>query len=273
MKLLTINTHSLIEENYSRKLSDFVNAVQKEKPDIIALQEVNQTAAEKEVAENELKGYFSCCKSAVIRRDNHVYNAAKLLSEKGLNYNWTWLPIKNGYVKFDEGIALMSLSPIIKTDILTVSCFDDYSNWKTRKLLGICTEQNPDEAFFSVHFGWWKDNDDPFENQWKRTDSYMKKYRCAWLMGDFNNPAEVRNEGYDMISKSGWYDSKKKEENYVTAHSKIDGWKDKENLKNGMRIDFIFCNKPKNFIYSKTIFDKKNYPVISDHFGVITEYL
>jgi len=41
MKLLTLNTHSIIEENYEQKFKIFVDEIYKERPDIIALQEVN----------------------------------------------------------------------------------------------------------------------------------------------------------------------------------------------------------------------------------------
>ena len=44
MKILTLNTHSLQEEQYAEKLEWFVEGVLAEMPDIIALQEVNQTA-------------------------------------------------------------------------------------------------------------------------------------------------------------------------------------------------------------------------------------
>ena len=46
MKLITLNTHSLIEEHYEEKLHAFAEVVRKEKPDILALQEVNQLACE-----------------------------------------------------------------------------------------------------------------------------------------------------------------------------------------------------------------------------------
>lgn len=261
MKLLTINTHSLIEENYSQKLSEFVKAVSIEKPDIIAMQEVNQSFDKKAVYNPQR--YVPCDSLAVIREDNHAYNAAQSLTD----YFWTWLPIKNGYGKFDEGIALMSRSPIVKTDVVTVSDICDYHNWKTRKLVGICTEERPDEMFYSVHYGWWNDTQEPFEKQWSKTISHMQKNNTVWLMGDFNNPSDVRNEGYDLIKKSGWHDSAGEE--YFTAHGKIDGWN--SDADTGMRIDFIFCNKAQDFLYSKPIFDDKNYSVISDHFGVIAE--
>ena len=45
MKLLTLNTHSLIEPDYEAKREIFVNFIAKEQPEVFALQEVNQTAA------------------------------------------------------------------------------------------------------------------------------------------------------------------------------------------------------------------------------------
>ena len=45
MKLLTLNTHSLIEPDYEAKREAFVDFIAEEQPDVFALQEVNQTAA------------------------------------------------------------------------------------------------------------------------------------------------------------------------------------------------------------------------------------
>ena len=67
MKLLTLNTHSLVEDNYVRKLRDFTEAVKKEAPEIIALQEVNQTVCGAVTSKDRLKNYVPSDKSAVIR--------------------------------------------------------------------------------------------------------------------------------------------------------------------------------------------------------------
>ncbi len=266
MKLLTLNTHSLAEENYYEKLKIFVSAVFREKPDIIALQEVNQTAAAAAVAS---------CGGLVIRDDNHVFNAARMLEDLGMKYFWNWLPIKRSYGKYDEGIALMSLSPIIETDSVTVSRDDSYNDWKTRKLLGIRTESLPDTWFFSVHFGWWDDPDDPFSEQWQRCAEYMKKYGNVWLMGDFNNPAEIKGEGYDLVSASKYRDSyllAKTKDSGITVHGIIDGWRDRLSCRNGMRIDHIRCSEKNIIKSSRVIFNGENYPTVSDHCGVIVEY-
>ena len=274
MKLLTLNTHSLVEDNYSTKLDAFVSAIAEQRPDIIALQEVNQTIAETQ-ADVISEGYVPCVENIVIRKDNHVYKAAELLENAGVKYYWTWLPLKKGYDKYDEGISLMSRSRIIETDVVKISETDDYNNWKTRKIIGIRTEAAPDEWFFSVHYGWWDDLDEPFQNQWQKTVEYMKKYSRVWLMGDFNSPAEVRNEGYDIINSSGWYDSytrAKTRDNGITVGKVIDGWRDKVSGTDGMRIDQIWCSQKAEIASSEVIFNGANKPVVSDHYGVVAEY-
>lgn len=274
MKLLTLNTHSLVEVNYEEKLNEFVDAIFHEKPDIIALQEVNQTCTEEVVSKSNLTGFCPCEANTIIRRDNHVYNAVRKLREKGISYYWTWIGMKLGYNKYDEGIALMSLSPITQTDVVLISKINDYHNWKTRKIIGICTEKHPDEWFYSVHLGWWNDEEEPFQGQWERTNIHMQKQETVWLMGDFNNPAEIKNEGYDMIAAANWYDSylfAKEKDNGITVDKVIDGWKEKLKSTDGMRIDFIWCNKKPTVNNSQVIFNGTNRKVISDHSGVMVQ--
>ena len=148
MKLMTLNTHSLVEEHYSEKLETFVQAVSEEQPDIIALQEVNQTITEMPV--KIAQGYIPCAEGITIRQDNHIYHATEMLKSRGICYFWTWLPLKKGYDKYDEGIALMSRSPILETEIVQTSAINDYNNWKTRKILGIRTEATPAASSFSI---------------------------------------------------------------------------------------------------------------------------
>lgn len=273
MKLLTLNTHSLVEEYYSEKLEAFVQAVSEEQPAVIALQEANQTIAEMPV--KAAQGYIPCTKGIIIRQDNHVYHAAEMLGHRGIRYFWTWLPLKVGYDKYDEGIALMSRSPILETKIVQTSRIDDYNNWKTRKILGIRTEAAPEEWFFSVHYGWWDDPEEPFQGQWQRTQTEMQKYPLVWLMGDFNSPAEVRGEGYDMIHQAGWHDSyllAKEKDCGITVGKVIDGWKDKTASTDGMRIDQVWCSHMPEILSSEVIFNGTNRSIVSDHYGVIVNY-
>ena len=176
MKLMTLNTHSLEEEDYEAKLHAFAEGVCRAEPDIIALQEVNQTqtAAPVDKKDLELYGYVPCapctphppyvpCASAspcsshpspIPRMDNHAYRAVRICAEHGRPYHWTWIGAKTGYGKYDEGLAILSRIPIAETKQFYITASQDYANWKTRRILGIgiATEHGM-EYFYSVHMG------------------------------------------------------------------------------------------------------------------------
>jgi len=264
MKLITINTHSLIEEDYEKKLDIFTEAIYDIKPDIIAMQEVNQTASAKKAEYDDDNIHISG--SIPLKDDNHALRVTKKLKLNGCGYSLSWLGIKNGYGKFDEGLAIMSLKPPEDIRSVTLSQRDDYNDWRTRKAIGV---RISGEWFYSVHTGWWQDDKEPFSRQWERLCESIPKKERVWLMGDFNCPAAVKGEGYDRILSDGWYDSyelaRNKDSGY-TAHGKIDGWK--EEKENKLRIDYIFTNRKINIESSFIIFDGKNKEKVSDHKGI-----
>jgi len=276
MKILTLNTHSLREADYEIKLAAFVEFILRERPDIIAMQEVNQSA-ESPIA-RDCRGMVKLPESRIpLRADNHALQVADILEDGGIAVSWTYLPIKLGYGRYDEGIALMCLNGSISdTDTCTISRRDDYLNWRTRKALGVRTDNHP-EWFYTVHMGWWHDEEEPFSGQWdilnRRLGPAAMKNR-VWLMGDFNAPAEVRNEGYDLISHTGWKDTffmaEKRDEGH-TVRGAIDGWRGMISENSGMRIDHIWCSQSVPVKTSKVVFDGAHEPVISDHFGVMIE--
>lgn len=279
MKLLTLNTHSLIEEHYQQKLNQFVKIILEELPDVIALQEVNQSVNAPLADQALLEGYFPCENNSVpIRSDNHAANAARLLRESGISCSWTWLPAKLGYGKYDEGMALFSLhAPIKAVDSFRISGCSDYLNWKTRKTLGIRID-GYNGWFYTVHMGWWDDREEPFSSQWESLESCLKVRKQngpVWLLGDFNSPSEVRNQGYDFICAHGWQDTyllAEEKDNGITVEGVIDGWRDHSNtgtaVPDGMRIDHIWCSQKIPIVSSRVIFNRTNGPVVSDHFGV-----
>ncbi len=271
MKLLTLNTHSLVEEHYHQKLDYFVQTIAREKPDVMALQEVNQTRMEKQVT-NLPDSYIPCNCQEVIRRDNHAYRASEMLCARGLKYYWTWLCLKGAYEWYDEGIALMSISRILETKVVLVSDVDDYNQWKTRKIIGIRTEARPEDWFYSVHYGWWNDGEEPFRRQWKKTAMHMDKGFRTWLMGDFNSPAQVRGEGYDLIRNDGWHDTytlAEEKDGGITVGTVIDGWRDRLVGEEGLRIDQIWCSQIVRTASSRVIFNGVNGTQVSDHYGVV----
>ncbi len=241
-----------------------VKGIEAEEPDIIAFQEVNQTKKKRIVKDEKLQ-FYKLVKENVVKKDNFAYLIIEKLLKKGLKYYWTWLPIKEGYKIFDEGLAFLSKEPIEKTDSILLSETQDYTNWKKRMALGIYVNK---QWFYNVHFGWYDDTSEPFLKQWK---TFCENRNCDWIMGDFNNDANVKKEGYDLVCKSGFYDTftlAEKKDDGITIESGIAGW---EGKKEKRRIDFIFSKEKRAIKSSLTIFNGKNQPVVSDHSGVIVE--
>ena len=182
---------------------------------------MNQTASAGIIPDVMLAGYKRCMDFGLpVREDNHAKEVVEALREKDVYYYWTWLSAKIGYGKYDEGIALLSKKPIMRVKQFLISQTDDYDNWKTRKILGMQTEGS-DDIFFTVHMGWWNDEEEPLKKQWEKmeklTKSLEKKDHTIWLMGDFNSLDNVKQEGYELICKSGWKDS------YCLAEQKDSG--------------------------------------------------
>ena len=94
-----------------------------------------------------------------------------------------------------------------------------------------------------------------------------------WLMGDCNSRADIRGEGYDLIRSSGWYDMyemARMKDQGDTVSGPIDGWKE-EGLAPGMRIDYIWCSERVPAAVSRVICNGINGPLVSDHYGLVTE--
>lgn len=276
MKLLTLNTHSLQEENYSEKLALFIQSILREKPDIIALQEVSQTCREALMPADMLEGQYPVPGCMNITRDNHAANIAFRLRQAGIECYWAWLPIKLGWNKYDEGVAILSLGRKIRCiDQFPISKSADYQNWRTRAVLGVQVE-GLEDWFYCLHMGWWSEEADGFLNQWRILNSCIAAKRICgpvWLLGDFNAPDTVSGESYAQITAGGWIDTyraARERDSGITVPGPIDGWREKATPK-GMRLDYIWCSEKRHILSSRVMFDGKLEPVVSDHYGVLIE--
>lgn len=279
MKLLTLNTHSLQEENYGQKLEWFVETVLREKPDIIALQEVNQTCNADLMEPEELAGQYPVPGCIRIRADNHAAQVSRRLRQAGLDCYWSWIPIKLGYGKYDEGVAVLSIGrPIRCVDAFPITKSNDYTSWRTRAVLGVQVE-GLEDWFYSIHTGWWDDQVERFLDQWKTLNCcIMSKRMCGsvWLMGDFNAPDTVHGQSYEHIVASGWFDTFElawSREGRITVPGAIDGWAGRQihHIENGMRLDYIWCSRKRDVSSSRILFSGNREPVVSDHFGILID--
>jgi len=279
MKILTLNTHSLLEKDHQKKLDWFVAGILREKPDIIALQEVNQTADAQLMGLEKLEGQYPVPGCIQVRADNYAALVANLLRQAGIDCYWVWLPIKRGYGKFDEGVAILSLGRRIRcVDQFPISKVKDYHNWRTRAALGVQLE-GLEDWFYCLHMGWWDDAAEHFLNQWQVLNScIVGKRMCGtvWLMGDFNAPDMIPGQSYDHIVACGWVDTyqiARHRDGRATARGCIDGWREKlaDPSDESLRLDYIWCNHKKEIFSSRIMFDGRTDPVVSDHFGVLIE--
>lgn len=73
--------------------------------------------------------------------------------------------------------------------------------------------------------GWWDDEEESFKYQ---VDNLMTKVNgISFVMGDINNNALIRNEGYDYLLSKGLidtYDIALEKDNGITVQGEIAGW-------------------------------------------------
>ncbi|QQK07291.1 endonuclease/exonuclease/phosphatase family protein [Miniphocaeibacter halophilus] len=266
MKILTLNTHSWLEKNQKEKFNIFIDNILEEKYDIIFLQEINQSISAKEIERKDEE----IVELATVKEDNFGLLLKDELERKGLNYYYTWDSTHIGYDIYDEGIAILSLNPILEVKSKIISSSLEYKSPKTRKATGIKIKYKDKNIWaFTLHFSWWKDGS--FQYEWEKLREIIKEIDADLfiLAGDFNNNANIRNEGYDLILKSGFYDSfnlAKEKIGEYTVESEIDGWACDTSNK---RIDFIFLSEEVVVKKYEVVF--KNKLQISDHFGVKVE--
>lgn len=269
-----------MEDGFEQKFNYLIKAIKHEKFNVIALQEVNQDVNAPFVNYSKLRklGFIKSSDKIDVKRGNFALLLVERLRDEGLYLNWAYCKNHIGYDKFDEGVALLTNYKVNSADEFFISKNSSYDNYRTRKAIRLNTEDQygNNRDFISVHMGWWDDTSDPFFDQWRNLTEniYKAKNGDVYLMGDFNSPSNIRNQGYDLITSSGkWYDTYELAEikdDGNTVVKKIDGWKDKDNV-SAMRIDYVFKNNKEKVKSSNVIFNNKNYPIISDHYGIVVE--
>lgn len=264
MKLLTLNTHSLSDTDESNKLNTIANLINSQDIDVICLQEVNQSMNAKSVSPD-----IHYVGGDIIKEDNYALALSYLLKK---SYYWTYIPVKVGYDRFDEGLAIFSKYPIVNTENTLLTTTNDYSFWKKRNALGVEIMKDHHSFYvYTAHLGWWDDDEEPFIKQWEKLNKVASKDMPVYLAGDFNAPDILPDQSYQTIKSDGWFDTRDLARNvkgYYTAPGKIDGWdKDIE----GMRIDYIWSNRNEEVMSHEVIFDGHNKDIVSDHYGILME--
>ena len=276
-KLLTLNLHGLTGATQDPRFSQLLEFIRRHLPTAIAFQEACQSSAAPALSESEANIIISTRVDDVayaavpVKSDNIIYRLIKELSALGIQYYGAWLPIKQGYGVFDEGIAMLSSKKPLSAHGIYLSETKSYFDWRTRMALTF-TLPPPSPAVVCVHMGRYDDTREPFSHQWNILKGELSEHKKAYVLGDFNAPSEIRGEGYDLMLRDGMYDlctvSGKRAE--PTVRSDIDGWRDHSS---DMRIDLILSSFiPEGEVTAyRTVFDGRDGAKISDHLGVFAE--
>ena len=267
MKFLTLNSHSWMEENAQQKFETLKEQILEAQYDVICFQEVNQEMASETVETDE---YYQAAPSAVaIHKDHFVRVLVEELAAQGLHYYWTWAYNHIGYDRYHEGVAILSKTPIEAREIL-VSDVDDPTDYHTRRVaLAETVVEGKELAVASVHLSWW---DKGFQEEWARFEAVLKELKKPLLLaGDFNNPAG--QEGYQAILASPLnlqdaFEVAKERSGSYTVPPEIDGWKGNTEP---LRIDYVFTTKDIQVETLQVVFDGKQSPQVSDHYGLQAE--
>ncbi|QOR68295.1 endonuclease/exonuclease/phosphatase family protein [Cytobacillus suaedae] len=257
MHLLTLNCHSWQEENQVEKINYLAEVIKEKMYDVISLQEVSQLINDEFVTDR-------------IKKSNYAYVLLQKLIRLGIeDYSIVWDLSHYAYGNYEEGLAILTKYPVIGEDSFFVSMNNDLHSGKTRKIVGakINCDGKP-ISIYSCHMGWWHDKVEPFKYQGDKLIENLNWDEHFFLLGDFNNDANLEDEGYEYLLKQGLVDTfelAQEKDDGITVKGKIAGWS--ENKKN-LRIDLILTNRNLKVDYSRVIFNGVNKNIVSDHYGV-----
>lgn len=246
-----------MESQQQEKIKIIAEAIKENKYDVIALQEVNQSVGARLVFDN-------------VKEDNFALVILNQLQKMGCSdYKMVWDFSHIGYHIYEEGLAILSKHEIIDSKSIFISKNTDKNYWKARLVVRTSIKFDKEIIdFYSCHLGWWNDSEEDFSKQADRLLNSINQNRLTFLMGDFNNNACVRNQGYDYLLCKGIYDTfmaAEQKDAGVTVRGNIDGW---EGNNENLRLDLILTNMIRPVKHSRVIFNGCNRAVVSDHYGV-----
>jgi maltose 6'-phosphate phosphatase len=279
MKILSFNTHSLHggDRADGERVRELSRIISSEKPDLVALQEVNQNSNAEDTDLSFTDGYYraaTCVCPVPFKSDNFLLKLIWQLDLENTAYHFTWLPVKRGYGRYDEGLAVMSRTPITRACGIYLSRTRDYGDWRTRMAL-LCETEGYSELFCCLHTSRYRDGREQFTDQWEELLKAIEGRERVIVAGDRNQPSDIRGEGYDRVIESGFFDlyvlaSEKTGYSY-TVDGGIDGWSDGGD--GVRRIDHVLTSyiPAADRITYSTVLDGKRGRGVSDHFGVLAE--
>lgn len=255
MKIITQNLHCFAEENYLVKFQQIAQFIVDNDIDVACFQEVAQHV-----------------KSPMISDELQLKegNAALLIRDMikdfgGDSYELLYSFAHYYYETDEEGVAILTRLPIKDWKEHIISDEKKYTIDR-RTAIEIQLENNV--SLSTLHLGIASDKEvkSPALKQFL-TLKEITKGKQKLFFGDYNIPDTT--SAYDEIIQSGCVDlcGKQAKENpaFLTTPGTIDGWK---NDKGAKRLDYGFVEGSIQVNEARVIFDGKNEPIVSDHFGL-----
>jgi maltose 6'-phosphate phosphatase len=258
-------------ESYAPLFDRIADGINQTDPDIVCLQEVGEWSGGNTQDPESIQ--FGSSDS------NMVHQILQRLDE---HYFYTMEWSHYGFDVWLEGSAILSKHPFIDTGSRFISNPDNgrYQFWKSRNVpmarinlpgIGIAN-------VFSVHTGWWDDEEEPFQDQFTKLLAWAGEIasprETTVLCGDFNVPAGSKMQEF-MTSGTGYSDqyalANPDGGSDATIDGAIDGW---ETGDSGRRIDYILMNddSPLDVEEARIVFTEQIFGVVSDHAGVYARF-
>ena len=277
MKLLTLNTHSWLEQHQPAKILATARAVARLGVQVLALQEANQYRDGLPLEEDDA-ARFRGPSTLRLRTDHYAHRLTEALAAEGVPFEWYWIENHIGYGIYDEGVGFAVRADEHGPEVLQTRTvlLGDHPYEDVRRRVALALQLRAEGRTFWVlsgHFSWWeRDGQRLFAAEWEQVRAFVEEVGGGVvLLGDLNNPAGVPDEGYALLRSQGWEDAREMaarvsvEDTIVHA---IDGW---EGSRGRHRIDFILTTGPTEVAEHRVVFDGEHEPVVSDHYGVYAE--
>jgi len=240
-------------------------------PDIVCFQEVGEWSGGN--TQNPDAVVFGASDS------NMVHQILRRLDE---HYFYTMDWSHYGFDVWLEGSAILSKHAFVDTDSRFISNPSNgrYHFWKSRNvpMARIDIPGTGGVNVFSVHTGWWDDEEEPFQEQYRKlldwAGEVLAPHGTTVLCGDFNVPAGSKMQEF-MTSGTGYSDqyalANPDGSLDITIGGAIDGW---ENSDSGQRVDYILMNdnSPLRVEEARIVFTKEAYGNVSDHAGIYARF-
>ena len=257
LRILILNLHCYQEDNQDYKFSQIAKAIDEQRVDVVCFQEVAELW-------NHGHGDWDTNSARII--NERLKNPYYLYSD------WSHL----GFVKYREGVAILSRFPLLKQASKYVSSDTSLQSIHSRKI-AMAQVNVPYMGLiniYSAHLSWWTDGfSEQFTNlnAWA-TQNHTNDVQATLLCGDFN--IVPHSEGYELVVNQDYEDVVNHVEGGIETGFKVDDQHWRDYPADDCRIDYVFMKTQSTLetVSVRMIFTDQDYGRVSDHCGYLMTF-